>query len=559
MTNQGLSMAQQKIFNPRYRIRKAYSTTFVVIWSYVWLFAKSKFLGQQYYERNIQTLHLKNAERVKNSILHLQGLFIKVGQLLSILSNFLPPTFNEPLAALQNQLPASNYADVEQQITKELGKSPEELFETFDRQALASASIGQVHKAQLKTGEKVVVKVQHPHIKEIAKVDLKVMQRIVNMLSFFFNIKGIEHAYTQVKKMMEEELDFRMEANSMQQIAANLKDEQKLKIAHTYPEYSSERVLTTEFCEGVKISDTEQLDEWGIDKTKLANHLVHAYCQMVFEDGFYHADPHPGNILVQYDGTIVFLDFGAVAHLQPAMREGFLALINAAVKNDNDKIIEALQSMNFLTDHKDAEKTAEKIIDAFRRFLANEVQFDGLNFKDIKVNPFETSIYNLLKEVGLSGIAQTVQVPKEFVLLNRMLTLLLGICNTLDSQMNPINEMQPYLKKFILGEQGNFVQFISNLVKGNISSIIALPSELHKTLKQAQKGELSIKLEESEQRTRLLYILGQQMIYLILLITALSFSYIFYRNGDSALVRYALWASGISGGFLLYSKWKHRK
>lgn len=552
-------MAKNKIFKPNYRIRKAYSITFKVMMSYSWLYLKSKIFGQQYFEKNLQKLHLKNAERVKNSILHLQGLFIKVGQLLSILSNFLPEAFQEPLQALQNKLPYRPYEEIEQQIQKELEKSTSELFAFFDKEPLASASIGQVHKATLKTGENVVVKIQHQHIEAIAAVDLKVMERIVAMIAFLFDIKGIEHAYTQVKKMMEEELDFEQEAVSMQLIAQNLKQQNQVLIPKVFTQFSNKRILVTEFCEGVKISEVQQINEWNIDRKALANRLVHAYCKMVFEDGLYHADPHPGNILVQENGTIVFLDFGAVASLKPSMRTGFLALIDAAVKNDNEKIISALNSMDFLTKHKDTEKTAEQIIDALREFMQNEVQFDGLNFKDIKVNPFETSIINLIKEVGVKGIAKTVQVPKEFVLLNRMLTLLLGICNTLDSQVNPLDEIQPYLKKYILGEQGNFVQFVADLLKGNVVNALALPNEIHKTLKKAQKGELAVKIEGFEQRNRLIYALGQQFILSIFLIATLVFAYLFYKENETNLFNYLLYFGGFILFLLLKSLWRNRR
>lgn len=551
--------SSSKIFRSGYRIRKAYRTTFVVMMSYIWFFLKAKIFGKHYADKRIFDVHLRNAERVKKTILHLQGLFIKVGQLLSILTNFLPKAFHEPLEALQNEIPARPFSEIEQQIISELGDAPKNIFAHFDEHPLASASIGQVHRATLKTGEDVAVKVQHINIESIAEVDLRVMERIVRLVAYFFNIKGIEHAYTQVKKMVEEELDFEKEAQSMQVIAANLDSEPALRIPRIFSEYSTHKILVSEYCEGVKISNTEQLKAWNIDQTNLANRLVHAYCKMVFEDGFYHADPHPGNIMVQADGTIIFLDFGAVAHLQPNMRTGFLSLIDGAVKNDDEKIIAALTSMGFISGTKDSDDIAEKIIDALRQFIQNEVQIEGLNFKDIKVNPFETSLFNLVRELGIRGITNTVQVPKEFVLLNRMVTLLLGICNTLDSNMNPINVMQPYLQKYILGEQGNFVKFITDLIKGNLTSAIALPAELQKTIKKIQKGELEIKLSGTAERNRIIYVLGQQFLYTILLIVSLVFTYIFYQYNTTTFRPYTTIAIGLFSFLLLRSMWKNRK
>ncbi len=552
-------MNQQKIFRPFYRIRVAYWTTFRVLLSYLWLYIKSKFLGQKYYDDRVYDLHLKNADRVKETVLHLQGLFVKMGQSLSILSNFLPEGFHEPLEALQNKIPARPYSEIESRIKRELGNTPENLFADFDRNPLASASIGQVHRAKLKSGEEVVVKVQHANIESIAEVDLGIMQRIIGGVSYFFNIKGIEHAYTQIEKMIEEELDFKKEASAMQRIAANLEGEAQLVIPKVFEEYSTNRVLVTQFCEGVKINEIKQIDEWGIDKTDLGNRLIHAYCKMVFEDGLYHADPHPGNIMVQENGNVVFLDFGAIGELQPSMRTGFLGLIDAAVKNDDEKIIASLHTMGFLSDHKDAEKTAEKVIESFRYFLQNEVQFEGMNLKEIQVNPFENTLFNLAKDLGIRGITNTVQVPKEFVLLNRMLTLLLGICNTLDSNMNPIDELEPYFQKFILGENGNVVQFITELVKGSLLSSVALPGELNKTLKKIQRGELVVNMAAVETQNKLIYAVGQQLIFTILLITALIFAYILHKDGEEQFRLYALIFGGISFLLLLRSFWKHRK
>ncbi len=551
-------MANQKIFRPGYRIRKAYWITFVVMMSYVWLFFKAKFLGKRYAEKRMLDLHLRNAERVKKTILHLQGLFIKVGQMLSILTNFLPKAFHEPLEALQNQIPARPYSEIEQQIIGELGDKPKNIFADFNETPLASASIGQVHRARLKSGEQVAVKVQHLNIEQIAEVDLRVIQRIVRLTAYFFDIKGIEHAYTQVKKMIEEELDFEQEAQSMQRIAENLKDEPALDIPQVFPEFSNQKILVTQFCEGVKISDTAQIEAWNINATDLANRLVHAYCKMVFEDGLYHADPHPGNIMVQADGTLIFLDFGAVASLQPYMRAGFLALIDAAVKNDDEKIIASLRSMGFIADRQNSQEIAEKIIDALRQFIQNEVQIDGLNFKDIKVNPFETSLFNLIRELGLRGIANTVQVPKEFVLLNRMVTLLLGICNTLDSQMNPIEVVQPYLKKYMLGEQ-DFLKFITDLLKNNLTSALALPGELQRTVKKIQRGELQVHISGTTERNRVMYVLGQQFLYTSLLIVSLIFTYLFHNEGITQFKSYSILASALFILLLFRSMWKNRK
>jgi len=544
-------MSNKKIYSKGYRVRKAYWTAFVVVMSYVRLSLVSKILGDQYYQNRIAALHLKNANRVKKAILKLEGLFIKVGQLLSILSNFLPEAFQEPLEALQNQIPPRPFKEIEARIIKELGKKPDELFLNFNKTPLASASIGQAHRAQLKDGTSVVVKVQHNNIEKMAEIDLKIIERLTNLVGYFYKIKGIEYAYTQVRKMIEEELNFEQEAKAMQLVQENLSSEHGLIIPTVHPEFSTRRVLTTTFCEGVKINETQTIDQWGIDRKDLGNRLVHAYCEMVFSDGLYHADPHPGNILVQQDGTIVLLDFGAVGELKAEMRDGFLKLIEAAVKNDSEKIIDALQNLGFITHERQAEKVAEKVIIAFRSFLQNEVEFDGLNFKDLKVNPFQSSLFNLTTEIGMRGIANTVQVPKEYVLLNRMVTLLLGICNTLDSSINPLDTVRPYFQKFMIGDSENMVQYATDFIKESATTLLTIPSDLGEVLNKARRGKLEIQTPGDVEKTKLFYALGQQLLYAILMITAFSFGYIFFQEARDD---WAKWAFGISGffGILLF-------
>ncbi|MEM1318785.1 MAG: AarF/UbiB family protein [Bacteroidota bacterium] len=526
-------MAKSKIYSSSWRQRKAYWTAFVVMMSYGRLYFLGKLFGTRYYEKRITALHLKNAHRVKKAILQLEGLFIKVGQLLSILTNFLPEAFQEPLEALQNQLPPRPFSEIQRRIQEEFGQAPAALFAAFEEHPLAAASIGQAHRARLKDGTEVVVKVQHTNIEAIAEVDLKIIQRLNSLVARFFDIKGIEHAYEQVRKMIEEELDFRQEAQSMERIREQLAEEAGLHIPQVHAQYSTNRVLTTTFYPGVKISELAQIDRWGLNRRALAERLVNAYCQMVFRYGFYHADPHPGNILVQENGDLVLLDFGAVASLRPEMRDGFLELIEAAAKNDTEKIITVLKTLGFLADGHEADRIAGKIVDAFRNFLQNEVQFEGLNFKDIKVSPFETSLFNLLSEIGLRSITNTVQVPKEYVLLNRMVTLLLGICNALDPQVNPLKVIRPYFQEFILGKNGNVVQFVTDLIKRTLTDALALPGELRQLMRQANRGQLEIQITGRKEHSLLLYALGQQRLFAFLLIAAAAFGYWLHQNEDT--------------------------
>lgn len=540
-------MPTEKIFSRSWRLRKAYGTALVVMLSYARLWFLKKFLGKAWYERRILALHVHNAERVKTVILQLKGLFIKLGQMLSILGNFLPEAFQKPLEELQDQIPARPYPEVRARVISELGKPPEEIFARFDEQPLAAASIGQAHRAQLHDGTEVVVKVQHQNIESIATVDLEIIRRLTAIISWFYQIKGMDYLYTQIKKMIEEELDFTREAVSMQKIGENLADEPRFAIPKIHPEYSTARVMTTTWHEGVKISNLAQLDAWGLDRRDIAGRIVKVYCRMVFKDGFYHADPHPGNILVKPNGDLVLLDFGAVAEMSTALRQGIPQLIEAALKNDTPTMIQACRSMGFLAEGRDAEKMAAKMIGAFRNFLQNEVQFEGLNLKEIKVNPLNNSLTNLLSDIGLSGISGTVQVPKDYVLFNRTATLLLGLCSALDATFNPLDVIRPFAKDFVMGEKDDLMTYARKFLQRSASTIIGLPEEVSRVLQQVQKGDVEFRSADIRDSSRLIYIALNQLTFLILCITSVVFGW-FLRNEGAA--RPAQFAFGLAALFL---------
>lgn len=552
-------MAKDKIYNASWRIRKAYWTTTVVMFSYFRLYFARKFFGKAYFDKRILSLHIRNAERVKKAILELNGLFIKIGQLLSILSNFLPEAFQKPLEELQDKIPPRPFAEVEKRITQEFGKPPLAVFKWIDEEPLAAASIGQAHRARLNDGQEVVVKVQHHNIEEIAKVDLEIIKNLNKLVGWFFNIKGLDYIYSQVRKMIEEELDFKMEAQSMLIIGGNLKSEEGIVVPELHIDYCTDRVMTTTWHDGVKIADLNQLDAWGLDKEAIVATLLKAYCKMVFKDGFYHADPHPGNILIQSDGTIVLLDFGAVAHLGNKLKVGIPTLIEAAIKNDNTKVIDTMRDMGFFAEGTEANEMAEKMIDALRNFLQNEVKLDGLNFKEIEVDPFNNSLFELIQEIGISGITGTVQMPKDFVLLNRMLTLLLGISNTLAPALNPLHVVRPYVKEYVLNENEDLVGMASDFLRRSVSTAIGLPDELHRTLHLIEKGKLVTRTPDIKEGARLLYQVGQQFLFAILIIAAVTFAYLFQLEGDANMSRYGYIFAGIFAFFLMRSIRKGNK
>jgi len=513
-----------RIFSPSYRKRKAYWTAFQVFMSYAWLTLKSKFFGKHYYERNIKKLHLKNADRVKSRIQELQGLFVKFGQLISNLSNVLPQEFRAPLEELQDRVTAKPYEEIEETIQKQLGRKPTEIFSNFHKEPLAVASIGQVHRAEL-NGQQVIVKIQHQNIDTIAGADLQILKNLVKIHGYFMDMQGLDHTYNQVKQMIEEELDYGQEAKSMQAIAENLKEVPDLKIIipTVFAEHSTTKVLTAEFCEGTNIGRIEELKAWGLDLEDIATRLIQLFCKMIVKDGFYHADPHPGNILVNESGAIILLDFGAVAHLTDATKKALPELIEAVVRNDTEEIVNALKTMGFVGSDKASKKYIKKLIDIFKEFLEEEVEFDGLNFQNIKLNSGLGSITSILKKVDFKDLSNNIIIPKDYILLNRTLVLLMGNAFQLAPTLNAIDVARPYLKEHVLKEQYNFKDLIIKTLKSQITTGVSLPGELSQFLRTANDSTVEEELTAVNFTLQSILLLGKQFLWTVIMIALVYF------------------------------------
>ncbi len=508
-----------KIYRSSYRKRKAYWTAFKVISSYLKLGFVSKFRGKTYYEKQLPAVNRRSAEQIKATILELQGLFVKFGQMISVMSNFLPDAFREPLESLQDKNQPRAYEEVAATIKEVLGKSPQELFSQFDKEPLASASIGQVHRARVGDQE-VAVKIQHHNIDEIARADLSIIKKLVELHEWFFHIEGFEYMYDQVRQMIEEELDYIREAESMQRIKQNLQSvpELRVRIPKVYSEFTSRKTIVTEFCEGTNIAHRKEWLAWGHDDKDLAERFIHLYAKMILDDGYYHADPHPGNILINKAGEIILLDFGAVALLSDQMKAAIPALLEAVVKNDVDKMLDAMKQMGSLSQASDAEEVAIRFLKRMKEFIEKEVKIENLNI-DAQLNP--DSIIQLVSDLEISKMTRTFRVPKDWVLLNRAIMLVGGIVNQTAPTLNPVETVKPYLKEHLLGEKNNLGQFLIDTLKNQMVTAISLPHDLSKFLNQANQGKLQLEVQGLDRSVDRLYHLGQQILFAILFLSTL--------------------------------------
>jgi ubiquinone biosynthesis protein len=386
---------------------------------------------------------------------------------------------------------------------------------SFKREPIASASLGQVHEAMTREGRHVVVKVQHQDIDEIVRLDLKTIRRIMAIVQWFVPVQGLDAYYHQIKELLGQELDFELEADNIERIAKNFEKDLRVHFPVPVREYSTKRVLTSTFVEGKKLTDVAGLDAMGIDKKELAARLVRVYCQMIFVDGVYHADPHPGNILVNKEGDLVLLDFGACAELSQPMREGIPEFLEGVIRRDTDRLIRALRKMGFLSRTSD-EAMSEKIIEYFHRKFQEEVKLESFNLKDIKIDPqrgFENLLDLRKMNVGLKELSGVFHIPRDWVLLERTILLVYGCCSMLDPELNPMGIIQPYLQDFVLGNR-DWQKIVVETMRDMALKAVTLPEDLHKYLVRATRGEMEVKVKGVQDGARAMYAIGRQIIYI---------------------------------------------
>ncbi len=556
----------------------AYRVTVVVLLSYLLVRLRLRFASGPKAAQLWKAAHFKNARRIHVAIERLGGLFIKVGQLISIMTNLLPEEFRNQLTTLQDRVPARAYADIEQRFREEFaGQRPHEVFAEFSAAPVASASIGQVHRARTRDGQAVAVKVQYPDIDAIVRIDLKALGRIFQLLHWLAPHHGLDAVFAEIRLMMLLELDFQMEAKNLGRIAEHFTQKvPRLPIACplVLPELSTARILTTTWIEGVKVNNLSRLRELGVDCQALARVIVTAYCQQIFVDGLYHADPHPGNLLVVPaaggDGTVppglggaqvVFLDFGAVAELSPEMRHGIVEILQSALTRDTPRLIRAMKDMGFIARGANSE-IFERVVDFFHDKFQAEVKLDSLSLGELKLSP-ERALADLADlrrlDVSLRDLMDHFHVPKEWILLERTLLLLLGLCTELDPTLNPMQVIRPYIEEMVLGQDRDWSKFLVETTRDLVTNAAQLPGELRKFLARAQRGQLELRHRPGpSDSARLLYSLGHQLIYTAFTLAALTAWLIFDGREDFPRAEWALRAAGLSGALLLLSMWSAR-
>ncbi|OGX85823.1 ABC1 kinase family protein [Hymenobacter glacialis] len=425
-------------------------------------------------------------ERVRLIIEELGPTFIKLAQAMSNRADLLPQALIDEFEKLQSNVPPFDVVLARQIIEEELGCPITEVFSEFDDVTLGSASIGQVHRARLLTGEEVVVKVQRPGVREKVRSDLALLHELVRLTAGFLQKQGLANPQDVVdafERSMSKELDYTAEARSMEQFRKLYADYTSFYIPKPFRELSTSRILVIEYISGCKITDKAQLQEWGLSPGAVAENGMDIYLTQIFEFGIFHADPHPGNVLVQPDGTIVLIDFGMVGRLTKQQKYAFAGVFIGMARQDARSM-----ALNFrrlaltaeIPDMRAFESDLSQLIEDFATLDVKEMSMSDL------ADALQTVIYNY-----------KLQVPGAVFLILRALVILEGIGKVLHPHFNTFEFVRPYGAK-IVREQYSRQNLLSEAEYTGtqlLALLQTLPSDVRQIVRKISKGELRLKFE----------------------------------------------------------------
>jgi ubiquinone biosynthesis protein len=371
-------------------------------------------------------------ERLRCTCEELGPTFVKIGQILSTRPDILSPEITTELEKLQDSVNPFPFAEARQVIEEEFGSPLETVFSRFDEEPLAAASLSQVHQASLPTGQNVVVKVQRPGIQAQIKVDLEILQDLANFVSNhtrYGKLYDFQGMMAELTRTLNNELDFRKEGENADRFRANFANRTQVAVPQIRWIYTTSRVLTMQQVDGMRINQVDRLRAAGIDLSDLGIRLAREMVHQVLEDGFFHADPHPGNLWIQPDGTIVFLDLGMVGHLSESRKKALSALFIGIAAKDSHAVAEAILDLDTMQQRgsmRRFERELDRMLD----------QYLSLPIGEIKLGELVASIFQL-------AFTYHICIPGELTLIAKVLITLQGILDRLDDSLNLLVIMQP--------------------------------------------------------------------------------------------------------------------
>jgi predicted unusual protein kinase regulating ubiquinone biosynthesis (AarF/ABC1/UbiB family) len=443
----------------------------------------------------------KVAARFRRLAVRLGGVMIKVGQFLSTRVDVLPPEITKELSGLQDEVPPEKFEDIRRLAESELGAPLAEKFERFEETPLAAASLGQVHRARLCVKDAagdfcdVVVKIQRPFIDQLIEVDLSTLRRFGGWLQRYkpvakrVNVSALVEEFSTITRA---EVDYLAEGHNAETFGENFKDVKRVHVPRVVWSHTTRRVLALEDVFAIKITDYDAITAAGIDRAEVANELLDTYLKQIFDDGFFHADPHPGNLFVtpvpgsddQTDWRLTFVDFGMVGQVPENLRLGLREMLVSVGTKDAARMVRSYQTLGILlpsADLKLLEEAEAELFDLFWGKSMNELR----QINHAEMFHFADRFRDLMYEMPF-------QLPQNLLFLGRTVAILSGMCTGLEAEFNLWARLAPYATKLVSAEGGSnwkvWLDEIGNILK----ELIALPSQAGRLLTQMERGNLIV-------------------------------------------------------------------
>ena len=440
---------------------------------------------------------LSTPERLRLMFEELGPSFIKLGQVLSCRPDMLPPEYALELCKLTDSVSPFPFREARDIVEKDLGAPLDKIFAEFDPVPAAAASIAQVHGATLFDGRAVMVKVQRPNIERVISRDISILRGLAELIEAYvpdmavYNPRGIVEEFART---ISRELDFFIEASSALRLRTNFEKSPIVYIPQVFPDLSSKRVLVIERLGGIRIDEVERLAREGFDLSDIAKKGAAAYFQMVLQDGFFHADPHPGNIFVLSDGRIGLVDFGIMGRVTEENMEYFANVFVALVRRDFDMLVQQYLDMGFMV-----EEMVD--IDAFRRELKADIEellepYYGMKAKQIDFAAYVERVTDLL-------LRHRLKLPQNLYLVDKTLITLEGLLRRVDPEFDYLDSAKPYVTRLISMRRDprRVLRTVRKNAEDMYTFLGALPRQLQTSLRKFARGDIRIKVQHEELHT----------------------------------------------------------
>ena len=470
-------------------------------------------LGLRALARKTRSARLqKLAVQFRSLAIEMGGVMIKVGQFLSSRQDVLPPEIVKELSGLQDEVPPEDFEAIREKAERELGGTLDEKYQFFDVKPLAAASLGQVHRARLHPSaaenasfQDVVVKVQRPHIEKIIEVDLSALRRVGGWLARYKPVRkraDVLGLIDEFATTIYEEIDYLAEGANAETFQEKFVDQAHIHVPRVIWDLTTKRVLTLEDVFAIKITDYDAITAAGIDRAEVARVLLDTYLQQIFEDGFFHADPHPGNLFVtplseptedgSVDWKLTFVDFGMVGRVPDKLRAGLRETVIAVGTRDSKRLVRSYQQLGVLLPGANLKLIEEAEAQVFEQFWGksmSELREIGLD----EMHEFAKEFRELMYEMPF-------QIPHNLLLLGRTVAILSGMCTGLFSDFNLWDQLVPYARKLISEEAtSNWDVWLDEL--GNVAkAIIAIPTQTGRVLEKMEQGNLEVHMPRVAQQ-----------------------------------------------------------